>query len=213
MYPEKQIALFPDRGEQGKQLWERSDHTSHHHMDSELADGCPSPVFFGAGACMVTAKKLLGFLNQHHCASSSSKPGSSPGRSRFLSPAHPCVQALETPLPTTSGSQKPSCTAGQERCPASTTLLCIPCVLCTAVNDFPPGQRDGEKRALKFSREPPLVLKNASGGGGGGKVGREMGVIVRLHKASGTVNALTLRIIYTINKVTCFSNNLDVSKC
>lgn len=112
----------------------------------------------------------------------------------------------------TSCSPKPSCTARLEHYPASTAALCIPCALCTAVNDFPPGQCNGEKgpeiqpwAALKMARPKKRVW--------GRKVGRGRGEIVWLHKASGTVNALTLRIIYTINKVTCFSNNLDVSKC
>lgn len=176
-------------------------------MDANLRAGQP----LWGWACMVTVQKLLVFLSGHPCASSSSKPGSGSGRT-FLPLACPCAQALETPLTATSCSPKPSCRARLEHYPASTAALCIPCALCTAVNDFPPGQCNGEKgpeiqpwAALKMARPKKRVW--------GRKVGRGRGEIVWLHKASGTVNALTLRIIYTINKVTCFSNNLDVSKC
>lgn len=178
-------------------------------MDADLRAGQPTPSPSGAERAWWQCRSCL--CCSVPCASSSSKPGSGSGRT-FLLLARPCAQALETPLTATSCSPKPSCTARLEHYPASTAALCIPCVLCTAVNDFPPGQCNGEKgpeiqpwATLKMARPKKRVW--------GRKVGRGRGEIVWLHKASGTVNALTLRIIYTINKVTCFSNNLDVSKC
>lgn len=85
---------------------------------------------------------------------------------------------------------------------------------------FPPGQHNERKgpKMMPWAALPGsphwahpgwLICKTVLGEKGLGG----MGAIVWLHKARWTVNALTLRIIYTINKVTCFSNNLDVSKC